>query len=98
MTRRNKERLVFGPLCLIAVALAFAGTSGRFGDGFARYSMASWVVVGMISGQLIRTFLPQRMRDAQPKDAIAQGTAVAILLIGYLVVLCLVGVVGAALR
>jgi fatty acid desaturase len=75
-----------------------AGASGRFGEGFVRYAASSWVIVGMITGQLIRSFLPEREPKAAPEDSIAAVTRMAAWMIAALVAICLVGVVGAALR
>jgi hypothetical protein len=98
VTSNTRQRLALAPLGLALLALLLVSGSGRLGAGFARYSGLFAVVLGMVSGQLIRTFLPQRIRDAPPNGAIAEGTELAIMLIACLLALCLVGVVGAAIR
>ena len=95
---RTRERLVLVPLLLAIFALVLAGETGRLGAGFSRYAGFCGVGLGMVSGQLITTFLPPREREARPRGAVGEWTQVAILLLAVLAALLLVRAFDAALR
>jgi hypothetical protein len=86
---REKERLILGAVCALAVALAFAGRDGRFGGAFDRYS---WTFVGVTAGLLIKSFMP----EPEAWDAISYGTRLAVWLVAIVALIGLVGVIGSS--
>jgi hypothetical protein len=87
MRARDKERLILGAVCALAVALALAGRDGRFGETFERHS---WTFVGVTAGLLIKSFLP----EPEKWDALSYGIRLAVWLIAILALILLFSALG----
>ena len=88
MKSRNTERLIVGILWLLTAAALIAGRSGRFGDGWNRYAV---MFSGIVTGWLVRSFLPVREETDPYKGLYAVIIPLLGLMVAFLAIALLAG-------